>query len=87
MVVETPALSVVELTVRDGALSYDVAGDTERSPYERSGLLLVQGDSSDGSPNTSCEEVLTRLIGRRAARPLGSVGGSVVTRTIRCMPI
>lgn len=59
-----PALRVVELTVREGALPYDVAGETDRSPYDRSGLLLVYGDSSDGSPNTSFAAVLTRLAGR-----------------------
>jgi hypothetical protein len=38
---EYPAFSVVELADLDGTLPVDVAGDAERSPYDRSGLLLL----------------------------------------------
>jgi hypothetical protein len=38
---ENPAFSVVELADLDGALPVEVAGDAERSPYDRSGLLLL----------------------------------------------
>jgi len=56
--------------VRLPTLPCEVAGLTDRAPYDRSGLPLLRVESSDGSPKTSGPLVLILLglVGRSDAR-------------------
>ena len=68
-------LNVEKLAVLLATLPWDVAGLTDRSPYDRSGLPLFSVESSDGSPKTSGPFVFILLAGRSCARiPAGSLG-------------
>ena len=60
--------NVEQLALRDGALPCEVAGDTDRSMYDRSGLLLLlKVETSDGSLKRSFSDV-TLAKGRSCAR-------------------
>lgn len=63
------------VNVRLPTLPCEVAGLTDRSPYDLSGLPLLRVESSDGSPKTLLSCMLTRFDGRRfALRDPGSCG-------------